>query len=720
MDDPKFLSEADQSLWNKVLKLRPRLRRKITVVAQVFRGSRWYLLQDENTGKFIRVNSSAYALIGRLDGVHSVGEILESVSEATPGTLPIDPEQVLGLFAQLHEFEAFQEGFSISLREALQRFNNARKQQRHQRWGSLLSLRFSLLDPDRLLNALAPISRYAISPLGFMAWVLITLSALILLAVNYDSFAHAVKNQAFGTFDFVTYAVLYCAVKALHELGHGLAIKRWGGEVHDAGISLLVFMPVPYVDGSASLAFRDKRKRAIVSAAGIIVELLIVAIGVLVWAGTEPGFVNDLALKVTLICGLSTLLYNGNPLLRFDGYFVLEDLVEIPNLASRSAHYYRYLIQRYALGLHDSASPLLSAGERKWFLIYGLLSPLYRLLVLFGIAIFLIQKYFVAGVILASWAVYNQIFKPIIASTKYLVANFQLQFRRQRTAAVTVVPLALLIVILSVPMPLSTRTQGVVWVGDDAQVVAGVGGIIESVRVASGTEVKKGDVVLQLSNPALETDLQILQLKQSELRTTQALAKQSSRVEGEMALLDHDLVASQMSALQADQNALTVRSPATGVIVFSNPHELEGNYVGEGDLLAFVVQQHQSTIRTVINQSNVGKLSTGIQSAEVMLASQMGTVYTASIVRETPAGGYKLPSAALGRAFGGPIRTDLSDESGLTAESELFQLDLALPVETVTDGLGGRAFVKLYHGNESLLKQWSRKMRQLLLARLAV
>jgi len=273
---------------------------------------------------------------------------------------------------------------------------------------------------------------------------------------------------------------------------------------------------------------------------------------------------------------------------------------------------------------------------------------------------------------------------------------------------------------LSIPVPLITRSQGVVWAGEDAQVIVKTAGFVASVQVNSGDLVKPGDVLLQLSNKKLEADLLILELRQSELRTAQAVAQQKSRVEGEVASADYDTISSQLNTLKKDHAALTIHSPASGVIVFSNPHELVDTFVHEGDLLAFVVPQNRSTIRAVVDQQDVGSLSNGIESAEVMLASQMGTIYKATTLRQTPAAGFQLPSAALGKAVGGPVRTDSSDDSGLVAESEFFQIDLALPADALTAGLGGRVFVKLYHGNESLLLQWSRKIRQLLLARLGM
>src|SRR6185503_545443 len=128
-------------------------------------------------------------------------------------------------------------------------------------------------------------------------------------------------------------------------------------------IMLLVLSPVPYVDASSAWAFQDKRKRMMVGAAGIAVELFLGSLALFVWLAVEPGAVRAVAYNVMLISGVSTLLFNGNPLLRFDGYYVLADAIEIPNLGTRANRYLGYLFQRYVLGVPDAESPAQSAGE---------------------------------------------------------------------------------------------------------------------------------------------------------------------------------------------------------------------------------------------------------------------------------------------------------------------------------------------------------------------
>ena len=187
-------------------------------------------------------------------------------------------------------------------------------------------------------------------------------------------------------------------VKALHELGHGFAVKRWGGEVHEMGIMFLVFMPVPYVDASAASAFQSKYQRMVVGSAGMLVEVFIAALAMFVWLNVEPGMIRAVAFNVMLIAGVSTVLFNGNPLLRFDGYYVLMDWLEIPNLGSRANQYIGYLIQRYPFGIRNAQSPVSARGERGWFVFYSIASFCYRMFIFATIIWFVAGEFFVVGV----------------------------------------------------------------------------------------------------------------------------------------------------------------------------------------------------------------------------------------------------------------------------------------------------------------------------------
>lgn len=164
---------------------------------------------------------------------------------------------------------------------------------------------------------------------------------------------------------YILIPLTYLAMKTVHELAHRLAVKRWGGEVHEMGIVFLLLMPIPYVDASSAWAFANKYQRILVGAADILAELVIAAFAMLIFFFVEPGVVTDFAYTAILLGTVSTVLFNGNPLLRFDAYYVLADAIEIPNLAPRASRYWGYRVQRYAFGIKDARSPVTAPGRTR-------------------------------------------------------------------------------------------------------------------------------------------------------------------------------------------------------------------------------------------------------------------------------------------------------------------------------------------------------------------
>lgn len=715
------MTTADnEGLWPHIAQLRPSLRKHVRVLVQDYRGERWYLLHDESSGRFTRFNSTAYEVLGRLDGDLTVQEILELANLARDPDHLLQQDDVLQIFAQLHAAEVLRGGLSMGAQDVLDRYNKSHRFRRRRALSNPLALRIPLFDPNPLLDRMAPFARMLFSLTGAWLWMAVVGLAAVLVVANGQELGAAIGAKTLSTSEVLIFWTLFPIIKALHELGHGLAVKAWGGEVHETGINLLVFMPVPYVDASAAWAFRDKRRRAMVGGAGILVELFLAALGILVWLTVEPGLVRELALNVALVGGISTLLFNGNPLLRFDGYYVLEDLIEIPNLASRSSRYYLYLIQKYVLGLPDARSPSTAHGERAWFTVYGLAAPIYRLFVLVGIALYLASEFLVVGVVLAAWAVTMQIFKPLYLSLRFLSASQRLEARRVRGFVALGLFIALLGGTLILPAPLVTRAEGVVWLDDKAQVLSGADGFVAEVVATSGTAVATGDLLMRLEDRELEARRDILLARLRELRTQERAEREQSRVRGAMVVDDIEAATVELQQLDDRMAALEVRSAVAGHFFAHDPHEFRGGYVRQGDVLGYVMQADRPIVRAVVNQDRVGLLRSRPVTAEVVLADNMDEPLTATLLREVPAGSTELPSAALGAMGGGVVAIDTRDESGRTAVEKLFQFDLALPEGTLTTGIGGRAYVRLAHGTEPLWRQWSRSLQQLLLSQLKV
>ena len=346
-------------------------------------------------------------------------------------------DEVIQLLGQLHAGDVLQCEIPPDSMELFRRYEQDRLSKLTRRLVSPLSIRIPLFDPERMLEFLIPLVRPLFSWIGFIIWTLVVGVGIALVVSHWTDLTHNISDRVLNTDNLLLIWLSFPFIKLLHELGHALATKHWGGEVHEMGISLLVLTPVPYIDASASSAFPDKRKRIFVAAAGMMVELFIATLALFVWLNVENGLVSAAMFNIMLIGGVSTLFFNGNPLLRFDGYFMLADAIEIPNLGGRSTQYLGYLCQRYLFDVQSAESPVTADGERRWFVLYGIAAFIYRLIITFVIVLFIPTKFFIVGILLAEWAALTQVLFPLGKQLKFLFVSPKIRRRRLRALGLT-------------------------------------------------------------------------------------------------------------------------------------------------------------------------------------------------------------------------------------------------------------------------------------------
>ena len=650
-----------------------------------------------------------------MDGERTVQQIWEAASTHLGDEAPTQ-DDAIRLLGQLHAADALLCDVPPDSMEVFRRYQRNERMLWRRRLWTPLALRFPLLDPDRFLRRTLPWVQPLFGWFGMLLWLAVVGTGAVLAASHWTDLTENIADRVLDPKNLVLLWFVYPVVKSLHELGHAYATRRWGGEVHEIGIMLLVFSPVPYVDASSAWGFRDKRKRMVVGAAGIAVELFLGALALFIWLAVEPGAVRAVAYNVMLISGVSTLLFNGNPLLRFDGYYVLADAIEIPNLGSRSTQYLGYLFQRYVLGVKDVESPAHSTGERLWLALYGITSFVYRIFISFIIITFIAGKFFVVGVLLAIWAVATQVLMPIGKSLSFLVGSPNLRRQRGRALSTSVVLLlAVAGLLFFVPAPSWTRTEGVIWVPEEAQVRAGADGFVVSLLAPVDSDVRRGQPLIRAEEPFLATRVAVLNAQLQELAAKYQALVPTDRVQA--AMVREEIIAAQANLKRAREreSELTFRSPASGRFIVPNAADLPGRFISKGQLVGYVVEPRELTARVALLQDDIALVRQDTRSVEVMLASWDARPVPAHIRREVPGASAQLPTAALGSAGGGPIAVDPRDKQGVTTLRQVFQLELTLPAEVRSEYLGSRVFVRFEHGAEPAGFQLYRAFRRLLL-----
>ena len=704
--------------WYHVADLCPRVSRQVRFHRHVYRGEVWFVIQNPTTGRVHRLTPAAYALVRQMDGQRSTHEIWNAALTQLGDDAPTQDEalQVLSLLyvADVLRCDVPPDAAALFRREG-EREDRERRSRRNP-----ISFRVPLFDPDDFLTRWEPWVRPLFSRLGVILWCM-TLALAGLTALRNAPELAAGARSLLEPASLIALWFSYPLVKVLHELGHAFAVKHWGGEVHEIGILFMVFMPIPYVDASAASVFPDKRRRMAVGAAGIAVELFVAAVATLVWVTVEPGSTRHLAYAVMLIGGLSTLLFNGNPLLKFDGYYVLADALEIPNLAPKASQYLTALAQRRVLGMRSVRTPETSRAEAPLLVGYAITSFVYRMGVMLGIALYLASRFFVIGVALALATVVLRLVVPIARHFVFVLTDPAVGEQRGRAVAGSFGLIALVsLVAVALPVPQRTQSEGVIWLPEEAQVRAGADGFVEKVIAAPYGFVARGEPLILTRDPQVEARVRGLEARVRELRLRLHSLGPNDRVaadgaRGRLADAEADLALARERA-----GEVLMKSPADGRFVVAGGRHLEGRYVRQGEVVAYVVDLATATARVVVGQEDAAVLRDAGAEAWVRLERDLATVLPARVTREVPAATDRLPTAALGTAGGGPFAVDPMDPQHTRTLERVFQFDLALPPDALIEAVGQRVYVRFDHSPEPIARRGYRSLRRLFLRQLGV
>ncbi len=659
--------------WHRVAAQKLRLRPSVTIRKQSFRGDTWHIAQDGFTNQFYRFRPEAYDFIARLDGTRTVEEIWMGCLERNADRAPGQGEIVM-MLAQLYQANLIVSDLPADTTQLFERHRKRVQREIKSQIFGIFFLRIPLFDPDPLLTRLWPILRWLTSPVAGIAWLIVVGLGLSAVLGNWDR----ARDQTQGILDQSNLFLLYLSfaiTKLVHEFGHATAVKKFGGEVHAMGVTLLVFTPIPYVDATAAWALRERWKRVMVGLAGMIPELFVAGIAALIWANSGPGILNAVCYNAMIVASVSTVIFNINPLLRFDGYYILADLTDSPNLQPRSSREWLHLVERYAFGGRLSESAGRTRADAWWLAIYGAASWIYRIGVTISIILLVADKYFGIGLLAGIVTGVGSFVLPLVAAIRYLTREPRIERVRTRAWIVSGAALAGLIIIFGViPFPHHFRAAGLARASGSQQVVAPVPAWVRSFSVSSRTMVTAGQPVATLESPDLDLAIAGAQadLEQAMARERQVLSVLPAGIAPMRRR--REALELRLAEYVADKEKLDLRAPVTGEWVSPRSDDLNNMWVARGTPLADIIGHTGSwEFLAVVPQDYAGELfGDRLRGAHIRFVGTAGESLEVESWRVVPGRQDLLPSPALGWAGGGSVRTRADDPRGQHSAEPFF------------------------------------------------
>lgn len=700
-------------LWYRVARRRPHFRRDVKVRQIQYRGQIWHVLINEATGQQHRASQTAYEFIGRCDGLRTVQEIWDFLLENLGDDAPTQDE-VVKLLIHLDEqgILAYESAPEVG---TLVRRREERLQQKRKGMLNPFAFRVPLGNPGGFLKRIEWLAKPLVNIHVLWIWAVLVASALLVAASHWPALkASAMANL--GTPHFLVLLwICFPFVKALHEFAHALVVTRWGGEVREFGFTLFLLVPAPYVDASDSGSFRHRSQRVFVSAAGIIAELALASIALFFWLNVQPGVVQDALLVIMFIASVSTLLFNGNPLLPFDAYYILTDVIDVPNLSSRSKKFWNNLLRRLVIGSGGTVPEYVAAGERKWLSGYFPLSMCYRALILGAIIVLVGAKSLVLGVLAAAFVIGAFVVMPLWRTFRETFRTARTQGQHARPWMVTAGMVAgIVFVICVIPFPYTTLAYGVVWLPEKAKVRAKTGGFVSKVLARDGEHIEKGRTLVVLEDPVLTAERDVVSNKLARAQTQRYSAIGSDPEKVQKIEKEIDRLRADLARVNEKIANLDIRSGVSGQLVMPEQKDIVGTFVRQGGTLGYVFKAENISIRAAVPEYDATLVREDTREISVRISDRPGEDLIGKLVRDIPAATQELPSVALGAQGGGPFVTDPTDANGMRVVEPVVLFDLAVPDKTL-ERAGGRAWIRFEHSSKPLISQWYRRVRQVFL-----
>jgi putative peptide zinc metalloprotease protein len=699
--------------------LRLRLRPDIRTRKDCIGGIQCVVLEDPVTTRFYRIGEPEFTLISALDGSKTVTEAVAEVSPTLREHAFELREAATVCRWLLDTGLAVLPGDGVGP-TAVQRKNERVGKRRMQSVVNALFIRIPLVNPDRFLNRIQPLCRLLSGRVFAAAWILVTLFSLYRLAMTGDRFARAAMGGILAPANWGWLLLVVIGLKLMHELYHGMVCKRYGGTVYEFGVILILFMPIGYTDATGAWGFSKRRQRIHVSAAGILVELLAGAIGLIIWSYSPDGLLGQIARNTVFIGGLATLMFNLNPLMRFDGYYIFADWVDIPNLYQRGQNYIAYLIRRYLSGLPmDHHSP--GIHRLPVVKVYGVAALIWRILVFSTILLVASTLFQGAGLVLAIAAFFAWFISPFVR----WIGDIKKHHDHGNVSWIRAFGGPLLFVLLSifliarVPWPAGISAPATIDYAELIPIRSETRGVVESVNVESGTLVKKGTVLVHLKNPELVASLEMLEMDLNRVKARINLYYSKGELAAYQAeMRSREALDERIQDIRQRVDALNIRAPFDGMVLGARTENMPGLFVQRGESLFNFAKTEDKEIIALIPQWAIEHFRDRIGQSVRVFGIPGVDPFFCRLESIEPRATSKLDHVALTVLGGGPLAVRSLGGGKDEGESQYellephFKAVLELPGDLSPSlGAGMVCRVGFHSSRQSVLDRLSRRIR---------
>ncbi len=629
-----------------------RLKDGLSFSVQQGKHNSWYLVEDESRGQFFRIGAAEYTFLSLLDGKTTMSSAMAETCSLL-GAKALGEQDAINLCKWLVDTGLAHTRASTSADQLREKHNNQQTQKNIQQLNPI-SIRIPLVELDKGTETLNRYLGWLVSWPMAAVWVAVVLYGTLSLMVSWDKAGFV---EVLSRDNWISMAATWIVLKGIHEAAHVLACKRFGGKIGKGGILFLLLIPMPFVDVTSSWRFQNKFKRILTAAAGMLAEIFLAAVAAIVWANTVPGTLNSIAANVMITASLHTLLFNANPLMRFDGYHMLADWLELPNLGNHGQNYVKGVFRNWFFG--NAIRPLEYAGFHEQVIkAYGFAALAWKVLLCAVLTIAASNLLEGIGVLVALASMVLWLALPVIKLAKFVAygSDFEIP-NRKRFAMVSGSILAAIVVLgLLIPAPSVVNAPVVIDYQELQTLRAETPGFVKAVHVIDQQLVQKGDLLVELEN--LDLRMQLAQT-QAELQKARLRAK-TMQSEGKIGDYQAEMAVylslkKQLDELKKRESNLQLRAPIDGRVIASGLDESQGKYISAGTALVSVGDESRKEAIALISQYDIDEASGSLgQQADVRIWGR-STTHQATFEKLPSKSEDSLPHFAFAGVYGGPL-----------------------------------------------------------------